>query len=132
MLDTGADISVFCKGAGLFQEFIKGMDGVTEIKKFSLGGFGVARENTMLWRFQCFNFSDKSGNSINYTGMLMAVSSKPNIPCDLILGITMFMKMRYMVDALSKKQFLYIESEKRNYGVGFYRNKEVPYIFAKD
>lgn len=44
----------------------------------------------------------------------------------------MFMKMRYMVDALSKKQFLYIESEKRNYGVGFYRNKEVPYIFAKD
>lgn len=62
----------------------------------------------------------------------MAVSSKPNIPCNLILGITMFMKMRYMVDALSKKQFLYIESEKRNYGVGFYRNKEVPYIFTKD
>ena len=58
MLDTGADISVFCKGAGLFQEFIKGMDGVTEFKKFSLGGFWVARENTMLWRFQCFNFSD--------------------------------------------------------------------------
>ena len=49
MLDTGADMSVFCKGAELFEEFIKGMN-VIKFKESSLGGFEISRESTTLWK----------------------------------------------------------------------------------
>lgn len=37
MLDTGADIPVFCKGTELFLEITKGFNGVSEFQKSSVG-----------------------------------------------------------------------------------------------
>lgn len=39
MLDTGADIPVFCKGIELFMEIVKEMEGISEFRKTSIGGF---------------------------------------------------------------------------------------------
>lgn len=39
MLDTGADIPVYCKGTELFLEVTKGFNGVSEFQKSSVGGF---------------------------------------------------------------------------------------------
>ncbi|MCM1214315.1 MAG: hypothetical protein NC331_01425 [Lachnospiraceae bacterium] len=58
MLDTGADIPVFCKGMELFKEWTKSMDGIEAFRTSSIGGFGKATEETMLYNIPLFQFSD--------------------------------------------------------------------------
>lgn len=131
MLDTGADIPVFCKGTALFREFIKEMQGVmvTEFKQSSIGGFGKADESTMLWNMDDFVLSDQN-EDITYKAMKIAVMNKPKIPCDLILSASMFMKMKYTIDCSSNKHELVIMADRNTYGVGYYDKKETIYIFA--
>lgn len=131
MLDTGADLPVFCKGSELFQELMKEKSGVSEYKGTFVGGFGKTAESTMLWSVDDFVFSDKS-NAIVYKGIKLAVLNKPNIPCDLVLSASMFMKMKYTIDCSSRKHLLTIVADKSIYGVGFYDKKETIYIFTKD
>ena len=130
MLDTGADIPVFCKGTELFLELTKGMDGVSEFKCSSIGGFGKMDENVMLWNFDDFILSDKN-STLAYKSMKMAVMNKPNIPCDIILSASMFMKMRYIIDCSQKKHMLLIIADRDIYGVGYYDKKETIYIFVE-
>ena len=85
----------------------------------------------MLWSVDDFVFSDKS-NAIVYKGIKLAVLNKPNIPCDLVLSASMFMKMKYTIDCSSRKHLLTIVADKSIYGVGFYDKKETIYIFTKD
>lgn len=132
MLDTGADIPVFCKGTALFGEFIKEMHGVTvtEFKQSTIGGFGKADESTMLWNMDDFVLADQN-EDIKYKAMKIAVMNKPKIPCDLILSASMFMKMKYVIDCSSDKHELVIMADRNTYGVGYYDKKETIYIFAK-
>ncbi len=44
MLDTGADLPVFCKGRNLFKELVKDMQGISEFKMLTVGGFGKMEE----------------------------------------------------------------------------------------
>ena len=129
MLDTGADIPVFCKGTLLFEKFAGKMDGVSKFKNLSIGGFGKNDEITMLWNMNHFVLSDRIG-SIYYKGMKIAVMDKPNIPCDMILSASMFMKMKYIIDCSSRKHLLTIEADKNVYGVGYYDKRETIYIFS--
>lgn len=131
MLDTGADIPVFCKGTLLFEKFIKDMDGVFEFKHSTIGGFGKTVESVMLWNMDSFIFSDGC-SSIEYKGMKMSVVDKPNIPCDIILSASMLMKMKYIIDCSSRKHTLTIVADKNVYGVGYYNKKETIYIFSSD
>lgn len=131
MLDTGADIPVFCKGTSLFDEFIKGMEGVSKFKNSTIGGFGKSDENTMLWNMDSFMFSDGI-SSIEYKGMKIAVIDKPNIPCEIILSASILMKMKYIIDCSSRKHTLTIMADKCIYGVGYYDKKETIYIFFSD
>lgn len=131
MLDTGADIPVFCKGKDLFLELVKEIQGISEFKTLSIGGFGKMDETAMLWNMDSFVLSDKR-SSIGYRGMKIAVMDKPSIPCDMILSASMFMKMRYTIDCLSGKHMLTIASDKNLYGVGYYDKKETIYIFTKE
>lgn len=131
MLDTGADIPVFCKGTLLFREFTKEMDGISEFKQLTIGGFGKTDEATMLWNMDNFVFSDKY-DSICYKRMKIAVMDKPNIPCDMILSASMFMKMKYTIDCSSRKHTLTIAADQNIYGTGYYEKKDTIYIFSKD
>lgn len=131
MLDTGADIPVFCKGTAIFEEFIKKMAGVSKFKNIAVGGFGRINESVMLWNMDVFTLSDRKA-SIQYIGMKMAVMDKPNIPCDMILSASMFMKMKYTIDCSSKKHRLTIRADKGIYGVGYYDEKETIYIFSNN
>ena len=131
MLDTGADIPVFCKGLNLFNEWTKEMDDVEPFRKSSIGGFGKDKEDTILYNIPSFQFSDNK-NHITYNNVKIAVMSKSKIPCDLILSASLFMKMRYTIDCLGKSHFLTIEAEKDNYGVGFYSRRETIYIFMNE
>lgn len=131
MLDTGADVPVFCQGTLLFKEFVKGMDGVSEFKHLRIGGFGKIDETTMVWNMDDFILSDKC-NSICYKGMKIAVIDKPNVPCDMILSASMFMKMKYIIDCSSRKHKLTIVADRNMFGTGYYDKKEAIYIFYKD
>ena len=131
MLDTGADIPVFCKGTALFREIVKGMEGISEFKNSSIGGFGKTDENVMLWNVDNFVLSDKN-SSITYRGMKIAVMDKPKIPCDMILSASMFMKMKYVIDCSSDVHMLTIIADRRIYGVGYYDKKETIYIFTEN
>ena len=131
MLDTGADIPVFCKGALLFEKFAEKMDGVSPFKMLTVGGFGKTVEQAMLWNIDRFLLSDKECN-IEYRGMKVAVMDKPSIPCDMILSASMFMKMKYTIDCFSRRHLLTIEADRKVYGVGFYDKKETIYIFLTE
>lgn len=111
MLDTGADMPVFCKGAKLFEKLAKGMnETAVEFKKSFIGGFGQVNESAMLWHMDDFRLSDRK-HYIHYKSMKIAVLNKPNIPCDIILSASMFMKMRYIIDCSSKKHTLTIMAD---------------------
>ena len=58
MLDTGADIPVFCKGIELFEEWTKDMNGVKLFRASSIGGFGKGTEETVLYNIPFFRLSD--------------------------------------------------------------------------
>lgn len=131
MLDTGADIPVFCKGMELFKEWAKDMDGVSFFKDSVIGGFGKDTENTVLYNMPVFCLSDNK-NFITYQNMKIAVMLKPKIPCDIILSASLFMKMRCIIDCIDKKHTLILESKKKSYGVGFYNSKETIYVFSDE
>lgn len=131
MLDTGADIPVFCKGTELFNEWVKDIDGVSAFQDSSIGGFGKNPENTILYHIPDFQFSDGK-NGITYKNIKIAVLLKPSIPCDIILSASLFMKMKYTINCFKEQHCLIIESEKSDYGVGFYERKETIYIFSND
>lgn len=131
MLDTGADVPVFCQGTLLFKEFVREMNGVSEFKHLTIGGFGKTDEITMLWNVEDFILSDRR-DRICYKGMKLAVMDKPNIPCDMILSASMFMKMKYIIDCSSRKHKLTIVADRNLYGTGYYDKKEAIYIFSKD
>ncbi len=131
MLDTGADIPIFCKGEMLFKELTKEMSGVSEFKISSIGGFGKNDERTVLWNIDDFVLSDKN-SSIVYKEMKIAVVDKPKIPCDMILSASMFMKMKYVIDCSLRKHTLTIMADKKEYGVGYYNKKETIYIFSRE
>lgn len=131
MLDTGADIPVFCKGTALFREMVREMQGVTvtEFKQSSIGGFGKTNESTMLWNMDKFVLSDQN-EDITYKAMKIAVMDKPKIPCDLILSASMLMKMQYTIDCSTDKHVLTIVADRSTYGVGYYDKRETIYIFT--
>lgn len=131
MLDTGADIPVFCKGTELFREIVKEMEGISEFKNSSIGGFGKTDETVMLWNIDNFVLSDKN-SSIAYRGMKIAVMDKPKIPCDMILSASMFMRMKYVIDCSSDVHTLTILADRNIYGVGYYDKKETIYIFTEN
>lgn len=131
MLDTGADIPVFCKGIELFEEWTRSMSGVETFKDSTIGGFGKGTEHTVLHTIPIFQLSD-GRNIITYNNMKIAVMLKPKIPCDLILSASLFMKMKYMIDCANNPHTMTIESEKGTYGVGFYNRRETIYIFTDE
>lgn len=130
MLDTGADIPVFCKGYDLFKAIFLSNDlDIVFYKDSSISGFGLHKETTRLYNFSDFYLSDGS-STICYKNMKIAITDKPNIPCDIILSASMFIKMRYMFDYLSASPYLEIEAERDTYGTGFYAGNDTIYTFA--
>ena len=131
MLDTGADIPVFCKGLDLFKEYFINTENITPFKKSLLGGFGKDKEDTVLYNIPSVQLADTK-ESLIYHNMKIAVVLKPAIPCDLILSASLFTKMKYTIDCLGNNHYLLIEANRATYGVGFYNPKDTIYIFAED
>ncbi len=117
------------RGELLFRELTKDMEGVSEFKASSIGGFGRNDEEAVLWNMEDFVLSDKN-SSITYKEMKVAVVDKPKIPCDMILSASMFMKMKYVIDCSVRKHTLTIMADRNVYGVGYYNRKETIYIFS--
>lgn len=131
MLDTGADMPVFCKGRDLFLEWSKDFKDVAFYKTSTIGGFGKDLEDVEIYNIPSLKISDGK-EKITYKNMKMAVMLKPSIPCDLILSAPIFMKMKYTIDCLEDSHFLTVEAAKELYGTGFYADRETIYIFTEE
>ena len=94
MLDTGADMPVWCGSEGLLKiVFPKAR--LTD-KKFLLSGFGRKPEIADIYKIPEFIIKDKN-ESLTFQNLYIASSFGRNFGCDLILSATMFKQMDYAI-----------------------------------
>ena len=94
MLDTGADMPVWCGSEGL----LKVMFPEAELtnKKFLLSGFGRNPEVVEVYKIPNF-FIRNERESLIFQNLYIASSFGRNFGCDLILSATMFKHMDYAI-----------------------------------
>ena len=123
LIDTGADIPVWCLGAPAFTDTFPL---AKELKyKFVLSGFGTGVEIAKAFSIPEFKLSD--GNSdITYQNMVVAVTNRPSVNVSLILSASLFHHMEMNIDRLSSVMYptLSITSKNPNVPV-FYRRREL-------
>lgn len=94
MLDTGADMPVWCGSEGLLKIVFPTVQLVD--KKFLLSGFG--RKPKMVEVYKIPEFMIKAGDDcLTFQNLYMASSFGRNFGCDLILSATMFSHMDYSI-----------------------------------
>lgn len=94
MLDTGADMTVWCGSQELFfRVFPK-----AELcgGQYELGGFGHGYENVDVYEVKNFEICDAS-DKILFQSMFFAMSFNRGFGCDLILSATVFSKTNYSI-----------------------------------
>ena len=94
MLDTGADMPVWCGSEGLLKIVFPKAELID--KKFLLSGFG--RKPEMAGVYKIPEFTIKAGDeSLLFQNLFVASSFGRNFGCDLILSATMFRHMDYSI-----------------------------------
>ena len=94
MLDTGADMPVWCGSEGLLKiVFPKAQ---LADKKFLLSGFGRKPEIAHIYKIPEFIIKGEN-ESLTFQNLYMASSFGRNFGCDLILSATMFKQMDYAI-----------------------------------
>lgn len=94
MLDTGADMPVWCGSKGLLKVVFPQAELVN--KKFLLSGFGRNPEVVDIYRIPIFLVKNEEG-FLTFQNLYMASSFGRNFGCDLILSATMFKHMDYAI-----------------------------------
>lgn len=94
MLDTGADMPVWCGSEGLLKIVFPKVELVD--KKFLLSGFGRKPEVADIYKIPEFIIRTEKDNLI-FKNLFMASSFGRNFGCDLILSATMFKHMDYSI-----------------------------------
>lgn len=94
MLDTGADMPVWCGSKGLLNIVFPKVR--LADKKFLLSGFGRKPEVVDIYRIPEFVIKDKNA-SLTFQNLYIASSFGRNFGCDLILSATMFKLMDYTI-----------------------------------
>ncbi len=125
MLDTGAEMPVWCGAKELFVAAFP--DAVLYENKFILGGFGGKGALVDVYRIPCFSIlgmSDDTG--VVFQNMYCAVQFDRGFGCDLILSATLFGKMDYTIlnriSSLDRR--LRLEYDKDSYTVGVKLKKD--------
>ncbi len=129
LIDTGADIPVWCKGMELFSVCFPS---AIWYKDTTLGGFGIGRETIPIYIIDNFILSDTYGNKIQFHNFKIAITDRPGIPCDIILCITMFSKMKCTFDYSGNPPYVKISSEKDCFGIGIYQDNDSVYAFLDE
>lgn len=100
MLDTGADMPVWCGSEGLLKIVFPAVQ--LADKKFLLSGFGRKPEMAEVYKIP--EFMIKAGDeSLTFQNLYIASSFGRNFGCDLILSATMFRHMDYSILNRKKK-----------------------------
>lgn len=94
MLDTGADMPVWCGSEGLLKLVFPEAELLD--KKFLLSGFGRNPEVVEVYRIPSFFIGDEIG-TLFFQNLYVASSFGRNFGCDLILSSTMFQHMDYAI-----------------------------------
>lgn len=94
MLDTGADMPVWCGSEGLLKIVFPKVQLID--KKFLLSGFGRKPEMVGVYKIPEFMIKTED-ESLTFQNLYMASSFGRNFGCDLILSATMFSHMDYCI-----------------------------------
>ena len=94
MLDTGADIPVWCGSEGLLKIVFPTVQLID--KKFLLSGFGRKPEMVGVYKIPEFMIK-KEDENLTFQNLYIASSFGRNFGCDLILSATMFSHMDYSI-----------------------------------
>lgn len=94
MLDTGADMPVWCGSEGLLKIVFPKVQLID--KKFLLSGFGRKPEMVGIYKIPEFMIKAED-ESLTFQNLYMASSFGRNFGCDLILSATMFSHMDYSI-----------------------------------
>ncbi len=94
MLDTGADMPVWCGSEGLLKIVFPKVELVD--KKFLLSGFGRKPEVADIYKIPEFIIQAEK-EKLTFKNLYMASSFGRNFGCDLILSATMFKHMDYAI-----------------------------------
>ncbi len=94
MLDTGADMPVWCGSGSLLKIVFPEI--VLSDKKFLLSGFGRKPEMVGIYKIPEFMIKAED-ESLTFQNLYMASSFGRNFGCDLILSATMFSHMDYSI-----------------------------------
>lgn len=94
MLDTGADMPVWCGSEGLLKIVFPETEKAD--KKFLLSGFGRKPEVVDIYKIPEFFIKDEKG-ILTFQNLYIASSFGRNFGCDLILSATMFKHMDYSI-----------------------------------
>lgn len=129
LIDSGADIPVWCKSLELFQLcFPKAVF----FKDTAIRGFGKGAEECSIYLVDDLALCDQNDNRMNFKRFKVAVLDKPSIPCELILSITLFSKMECLFDYRSHPPQISIVGDKDEYGVGIYQDTDSVYVFYEE
>lgn len=94
MLDTGADMPVWCGSEGLLKIVFPKVQLID--KKFLLSGFGRKPEMVRVYKIPEFMIKTED-KSLTFQNLYVASSFGRNFGCDLILSATMFSHMDYSI-----------------------------------
>lgn len=115
LLDTGANIAVWCADIQYFQEIFVGAEPVEE--KVILSGFGGNGQLVDMCRIPLFVLQN-AGDSISFKNFHVALAKQAGMGCDMILPAVMFSKMDCLIGRRCKEPSLQILYDRDMYGFG--------------
>ena len=98
LLDTGADVPVWCKGISELRDIAPDAEIIED--KFLLGGFGVGAEVVDVYRLGTFSLFDGT-NTLCFHNLIVAVTNRPMMDVDFVLPLSIFRKGQINIDRLS-------------------------------
>ncbi len=115
LLDTGANIAVWCADIQYFQEIFADAKLVDE--KVILSGFGGNGQLVDMHRIPLFVLQN-GGHSISFKNFHVALAKQAGMGCDMILPAVMFSKMDCLIVRRCKEPSLQILYDRDMYGFG--------------
>ena len=111
MLDTGADMPVWCGSSRTFHRAFP--DAQLDKHCYEHGGFGKGSERVQVYEINNFKIYDEY-DYILFRSMFLAVSFDRRFGCDLIISATVFGKTNYSILNITKERYpiLRVESPK--------------------
>lgn len=115
LLDTGANIAVWCADIQYFQEVFVSAEPIDE--KVILSGFGGNGQLVDMYRIPLFVLQNGE-HSINFKNFHVALAKQSGMGCDLILPAVMFSKVDCLIGRRCKEPSLQILYDRDMYGFG--------------